>query len=114
MAGPSRSPSSTSPSTCIRCGTSATREPGSAPPPTSPASLLLRPLRLELAQLLRQVVLVFLLESGVARRAVDLLRLVLALVELALRPLVVDVRLVGAIEDALHERRRDEVDALAI
>src|SRR5690606_27066640 len=55
----------------------------------------------KLLQALLQILLVFLPQLGVARRAVDVARLVPALVELLLRPLVVDVRLVGAVEDLL-------------
>src|SRR5690349_6286112 len=61
-----------------------------------------------------QVVLVLFLQRRILRRAVDLTRLVLALVELLARPFVVNVNDVGVIDDLLHQRRRNEIHTFRV
>src|SRR2546427_2585619 len=67
-----------------------------------------------LLQPLLEVLLVFLLQLGVLGRSVDLARLVPAFVELLASPLVVDVHLVGVVDDLLDEGGGDEVDPLGV
>src|SRR5471030_682819 len=78
--------------------------------PTTLCQLLLA----DFFQALFQILVVFLLQRRVLRAAVDVARLVLALVELLAGPLVVDVDLVGVIDDLLHQVRRNKIDSLRI
>src|ERR1039458_728296 len=66
------------------------------------------------AELLLQIVLVFLDQRRVPRPAVDLGRLVLALVELLLGPVIVSVRDLRLVDNPLHQVRRDERNALLV
>src|SRR5438552_12751548 len=84
--------------------------PARAPLPAWSLRILLS----NLLEPLLEVLVVFLLQRRIGGRAVNLARLVLALVELHPRPFVVNVDHVGIVDDLLHQRRRNEVDPLGV
>src|SRR3954454_19504409 len=78
------------------------------------SSHLLRVILPNLFQSLLQVLLILLLQSRVARTAVDITRFILALIEFLAGPLIVNMRCVGLVYNFFHQFRRDKRDAFTI
>src|SRR5207302_5340996 len=87
---------------------------GSPVHPASRPGLLGFSLLGDFFQFLLQVLLIFLLQLGVAWAGIYFAGLVFSLGELLLRPFVVDMNFVGLIEHRFYELRRNEVHAFSV
>src|SRR5205814_3614002 len=95
---------------------------GSSPAPSAATTLSAAAARLPLhvividflADLLLEVVLIFLDQRRISWRAIDIGRKILSFIELLLGPLVVNVRDLGLVDDLLRQMRRDEKHTLPI